>query len=80
MGRVAERAAITRLLDRAAAGRGGILVLIGRTGSGKSALLELTADLARDRGLDALGARGSVVSTRGWRGRRCCGPPGRPTR
>ena len=57
MGRVAERAAITRLLDRAAAGRGGILVLIGRTGSGKSALLELTADLARDRGLDALGAR-----------------------
>jgi DNA-binding CsgD family transcriptional regulator len=56
-----ERAALVRLLDESAAGRGGIGVIEGVAGSGKSALIELARDLARERGFTVLRARGSEI-------------------
>ena len=47
---------IGRLLDRAEAGVGGLLVLVGPAGAGKSALLESAAGEARCRGFDVLRA------------------------
>jgi AAA ATPase domain len=47
---------IGRLLDRAEAGAGGLLVLVGPAGAGKTALLEATAGQARRRGFGVLRA------------------------
>ena len=47
---------IGRLLDRAGAGSGGLLVLVGPAGAGKTALLEAAAGEARLRGLGVLRA------------------------
>jgi DNA-binding CsgD family transcriptional regulator len=57
VGREAEQAQIERLLDDAAGGRGGALVVRGEAGVGKTALLELAAESAVGfRILRALGA------------------------
>ena len=47
---------IGRLLDRAEVGVGGLLVIVGPAGSGKTDLAEAAADEARRRGLDVLRA------------------------
>jgi len=49
-GRHRELAALHRLLERAAGGRGGLLVLIGPDGAGKGALLDAVCAEARARG------------------------------
>lgn len=46
LGRIAERAAIDRLLAEAPAGRSGVLVVRGEAGIGKSALLQYARDTA----------------------------------
>jgi len=49
-------AAIGRLLERAGSGRGGLLVVVGPAGSGKTALAEAAAAAARGHGFDVLQA------------------------
>ncbi|HEY3683376.1 MAG TPA: ATP-binding protein [Streptosporangiaceae bacterium] len=56
VGRGRELAEIGRLLDRAADGTGGLLVLAGPPGSGKTALAEAAADDARGHGFEVLWA------------------------
>ncbi|TWG17177.1 hypothetical protein FHU34_112518 [Micromonospora taraxaci] len=51
IGRRRELAAVRRLLDGAVAGRGGCLIVVGPPGSGKTALGDAAAELARQRGL-----------------------------
>jgi AAA ATPase domain len=57
VGRERELREIGLLLDRAAAGAGGLLTLVGAPGSGKTALAEAAADEAWRRGFEVL--RGS---------------------
>ena len=65
VGRRHELAEVARLLDGTAAGRGGLLVVSGATGSGRTALADAAAQEARARGLDVV---------------RASPPPGRPGR
>jgi hypothetical protein len=51
IGRRRELAAVARMLDRARDGVGGVLVIAGPPGSGKTALADAAAALARARGL-----------------------------
>jgi tetratricopeptide (TPR) repeat protein len=51
IGRRRELAAVQRLLDRAVAGAGGRLTVVGPPGSGKTVLAAVTAELAREHGL-----------------------------
>jgi tetratricopeptide (TPR) repeat protein len=62
VGRSAEVGELAALLDRAAAGFGGVITLVGAAGSGKSALAAEAAALARDRGFEVAG--GSAVRGR----------------
>ena len=62
VGRSAELGELAALLDRAAAGFGGVITLVGTAGSGKSALAAEAATLARDRGFEVAG--GSAVRGR----------------
>ena len=62
VGRSAELGELAALLDRAAAGFGGVITLVGTAGSGKSALAAEAAALARDRGFEVVG--GSPVRGR----------------
>ena len=62
VGRSAELGQLAALLDRAAAGAGGVITLAGPAGSGKSALAAAAATLARDRGFEVAG--GSPVRGR----------------
>jgi tetratricopeptide (TPR) repeat protein len=55
-GRRRELDQIGRLLDRADLGAGGVLVIVGPAGSGKTELVEAAADEARRRGLELLRA------------------------
>ncbi|HZV08710.1 MAG TPA: ATP-binding protein, partial [Novosphingobium sp.] len=55
-GRRRELEQIGRLLDRAELGAGGVLVIVGPAGSGKTELVEAAADEARRRGLELLRA------------------------
>ena len=48
LGRQRERAVLERLLEAARGGRGGVLVLHGEPGVGKTALLEYAVEVARD--------------------------------
>lgn len=48
LGRERERQVLERLLDDARAGHGGALVLYGEPGAGKTALLDLAAELGHD--------------------------------
>jgi DNA-binding CsgD family transcriptional regulator len=56
--REAELEMIERLLDAVGAGCGGILMIEGEAGAGKTSLLEFGADLAQTRGTRVLRARG----------------------
>src|SRR6185312_15650187 len=49
-----ELAAINELLDQAAAGTGGLLVLTAPAGSGRTALAEAAADRAAQRGFEVI--------------------------
>ncbi len=59
--RETERAVIEQQLRDARAGIGSIVVLEGPAGKGKSRLLHLAADLAREQGLRVLGASGTEL-------------------
>jgi hypothetical protein len=48
LGRERERGALDRLLDAARGGRGGVLVVRGEPGVGKTALLEYAIEAGRD--------------------------------
>ena len=61
MEREAERAVIEQQLDDARRGTGSVVVLEGPPGNGKSRLLQLAGDLARERGLRVLGASGTEL-------------------
>ncbi|MBO0877989.1 MAG: ATP-binding protein, partial [Pseudonocardia sp.] len=56
-GRGAELAEVRRLLDGASKGAGGLLVISGPAGSGKTLIAESAAASARDRGFEVLWAR-----------------------
>lgn len=55
-GRRREMHEVSRLLERAVAGTGGLLVFAGPTGSGKTAIVEAAAGEARRRGFEVLRA------------------------
>lgn len=59
VGRFREFAALDSLLDRAAAGSGGVLVVAGPVGSGRTTLVEVVAKQAQDRGFEV--CRGTPV-------------------
>jgi len=61
--RDAELAAIGAVLDGARAGGGGLVVVEGAPGIGKSRLLEAAAAHARARGMQVLRGRGGVAET-----------------
>lgn len=63
VGRRRELVAVAQLLDRAAAGNGGHLIVTGSPGAGKSALTAAAADLARARGIPVFHAAGPVPGT-----------------
>ena len=56
--RDAALAVLTSSLDGLETGRGGVVALEGPYGSGKTAVLDTVAELARERGLQVLTARG----------------------
>jgi tetratricopeptide (TPR) repeat protein len=62
VGRSAEVGELAALLDRATAGFGGVITLVGTAGSGKSSLAAEAVALARDRGFEVVG--GSPVRGR----------------
>ena len=62
VGRSAELGELAALLDRAAAGFGGVITLVGTAGSGKSSLAAEAVALARERGFEVVG--GSPVRGR----------------
>jgi hypothetical protein len=64
VGRDRELAAVERLLDRSAAGTGGVVVVTGPPGSGKTALLDAAATRAVARGLPVTRSRSSVRGPR----------------
>jgi tetratricopeptide (TPR) repeat protein len=70
IGRRRELGAIDELLDQAAAGTGGLLVLTGPAGSGRTALAEAAADRAAQRGFEVIrlpagaGEQGSTLWAR----------------
>ncbi|MFF5477730.1 ATP-binding protein [Streptomyces sp. NPDC012935] len=59
-GRAAEQAAIDRVLEEAAVGRSGLLLLHGEPGAGKSALLGHARQRAAAHGMQCVQARGAV--------------------
>ena len=59
--RDAELAQITLALDAAVAGRGQLVVVEAAAGLGKTSLLQAALAIARERGFDALSARGSQL-------------------
>ena len=61
--RAREAARLGDLLDAAAARRGGVRVVEGAAGMGKTALLDLAGRLAAHRGLRVLRARGSEIES-----------------
>ena len=62
-----ERAALLAALDGAERGRGGVVIVEGAAGLGKSALLETAGALAAERGARVLAAHGGVLEQGvGW--------------
>lgn len=58
-GREIEVSALTAILDGAAAGRGGVVLILGAPGTGKTRLLGVARQLATARGMAVRTARGS---------------------
>lgn len=58
VGRTAEIRAVTRALDRAAAGQPSVVLIEGEAGIGKSRVLDETLDQARRRGMRVAAGRG----------------------
>ena len=56
VGRLVELRALEDLLERAAGGSGGLLVVTGPAGSGRTALADAAVELARGRGLQVVRA------------------------
>ncbi|MEU8419431.1 AAA family ATPase [Micromonospora sp. NPDC048835] len=61
-GRDAERGAVEHRVDRLAAGEGGVVVVEGAPGSGKTSLLNEAAAAARDRGISVFTGSGQAAS------------------
>ena len=59
--RAAETATIGHQLDAACAGEGGLIVLEGPAGIGKTALLRAAVDQAKEKGMQVLRARGTLL-------------------
>ena len=59
--RDAERRVLRRAMDRARSGSGGLVLVEGPAGIGKTTLLRAARDEARHEGLRVLGARGGVL-------------------
>src|SRR6478609_7664013 len=57
VGRETERAEIRAALARAAAGQGGLILLVGEPGIGKSRLADEASDDARGRGFEVVWGR-----------------------
>src|SRR5262245_66597186 len=57
VGREAERGEIRAALDRAAAGQGSLVLLVGEPGIGKSRLADEASDDARARGFEVVWGR-----------------------
>src|SRR6185436_969195 len=57
VGREAERGEIRAALDRAAAGQGSLILLVGEPGIGKSRLVDEASDDARARGFEVVWGR-----------------------
>jgi class 3 adenylate cyclase/tetratricopeptide (TPR) repeat protein len=62
-GREAERAALGRALDAQAAGRGGLVMIEGAAGLGKSILIADMIDRARERGVVSVVGCASAIET-----------------
>lgn len=60
-GRDREVSAVTALLDAACAGTGGVVLIEGEAGIGKTALMQRACRLAADRGMRVLHARGAEL-------------------
>ena len=63
VGRDTERSILSGLLDAASEGRGGVGVVVGEAGIGKSRLLDALATEATDRGMMVLRGRAVEVTT-----------------
>jgi DNA-binding CsgD family transcriptional regulator len=63
VGRERELARMSAALDRAAAGQGGVLLLAGEGGVGKTRLARALADAARERGMAVADGRAYAVET-----------------
>ncbi|GAB3249295.1 AAA family ATPase [Kineosporia babensis] len=64
IGRTAELAALTRLVERAAAGASGLLVVTGPRGSGKTTLLDAAVRAARAQGVPVAHRTAESLGTR----------------
>src|SRR2546423_79192 len=64
LGRQAELARARELVARAAAGQGGLLLIEGSAGIGKTRLLREIAAAAREAGLEVLAARAGELEQR----------------
>ena len=64
VGRDAEMAAVARRLDAVPAGRGGVVLIEGEPGSGKTRMLEELVRSARWRGIDVLAANAGTAGLR----------------
>ena len=62
VGRAAERQRLREVVDGVATGRGGIVLLAGEPGIGKTALAEYALELARDRGFRVIEGRCDPLS------------------
>ncbi|MEV4539823.1 ATP-binding protein [Asanoa sp. NPDC049518] len=65
VGRRRELAAVGQALDRAARGHGGLVIVTGPAGAGKTALADAAAELARERGVPV--SRGAGTAGNGPR-------------
>ncbi|WP_433557142.1 ATP-binding protein [Pseudonocardia xinjiangensis] len=70
-----ELAELERLLDRAGAGSGAVLVVAGPPGSGRTALADVGAATAREQGFEVRGGRWPCSRHRGrrWASATRCG-------
>ncbi|MGZ4331396.1 MAG: ATP-binding protein, partial [Solirubrobacteraceae bacterium] len=59
--RTAELSALGALLDRAVGGEGGLALVEGPAGIGKTSVLQACAEAARERGMTVLGVRGDEL-------------------